>query len=226
MEHPLRRYPLPERRGDERPLHLDAPKVGCCVAGAEARDLHGLLAVQMLPPGLQIDIQPLRGVRVVHIDRHIERDAAHQIDQLLKHAQIDHGVAVRLKADDLRHAQQQLLHPGLSAAGPAVGGVDLRDRILAVDQRVARDGDEMNGLFRAVNVQQQHGVGTVAALVRACDEDGRAAFFAGGKRGLALRCAGDQKMKHRRADRQQQNQHQRNAQSVPPLRLFRPSAPP
>ena len=65
----------------------------------------------MLFAGLQIDAEVLRGVGVVHVDRDVEGDAAHEVDQLPEDAEVDDDIAVRREADDLGHAQQQLLHP-------------------------------------------------------------------------------------------------------------------
>ena len=48
---------------------------------AETHDLHRLLAVQVLETGLEVNVQVLVGVVVVHILGHVEVDAADLVDE-------------------------------------------------------------------------------------------------------------------------------------------------
>ena len=89
-----------------------------------------------------------------------------------------------------------------------------------VDERIARDGDEADGLFRPVDVHEHHGVGAVAALVRPGDEDGGGAGLARGQGVLRLRLAGDEEVERRGKDRQQKHQHGEDAQAGMALGLF------
>ena len=53
----------------------------------------------MLRPLLQVDIQILRGVLIVHVLWYIEINAADQIDRLFERLQIDKHIAVDRKAE-------------------------------------------------------------------------------------------------------------------------------
>ena len=57
------------------------PRSCVVVVVAEAHDLHGLLAVQVLETGLEVDVQVLVGVVVVHILGHVEVDAVDLVDE-------------------------------------------------------------------------------------------------------------------------------------------------
>ena len=48
---------------------------------AEAHDLHGLLAVEVLQSLFEVDVQVLVGVVVVHILGHVEVDAVDLVDE-------------------------------------------------------------------------------------------------------------------------------------------------
>ena len=64
---------------EELLLGLGALDVLRGVALAEADEAHGLFAVKRLQALLQVDIEVLRGVFVVHVHRHVEFDAADKV---------------------------------------------------------------------------------------------------------------------------------------------------
>ena len=71
----------------KRLLCADAAEVlppavaGVVVVVAEAHDLHGLLAVKLLQSCLEVDVQVLIGVVVVHVAGHVELNAADLVDE-------------------------------------------------------------------------------------------------------------------------------------------------
>ena len=71
----------------KRLLRADAAEVllpavaGVVVVVAEAHDLHGLLAVEVLQSLFEVDVQVLVGVVVVHILGHVEVDAVDLVDE-------------------------------------------------------------------------------------------------------------------------------------------------
>ena len=156
--------------GDHEVAHrLAALDVPHGVAGAvgvlpEAADLHGLLAVQVLHPGLEEDVQVLGGVVVVHLHRDVELHAAHGVHQFHEPVQVDADVEV----DGIPH---QLGHHRLEVVDAIVeGGVDFREAL--VHQRVPGDGEHAHLLVGHVVGHQHDGVGVAADLVRAGQEEG------------------------------------------------------
>lgn len=81
------------------PLHVHALQIGHGIAGAEAHEAHGLLAVQALHTGLQIDGQVLRRVAVIHIAWNVKFYAAHLVDEIDEDIQIDEHITVRPEAE-------------------------------------------------------------------------------------------------------------------------------
>ena len=74
-------------------------------------------AVKRLPALLQMDIQILRRVVIVHVHRHFDINAADHIDNLLKSLQINHYIAVRPDAKGVADLVAQSLNSLLAHAG-------------------------------------------------------------------------------------------------------------
>ena len=86
----------------------------------------------MLFSGLQINIKILGGIGVLHIHRHIELHAAHQIHYLDEGVQIHQRVAVRHKAKSIFDLLHKLVHAVFAAAGIAAGGIYLWHAVIGV----------------------------------------------------------------------------------------------
>ena len=146
-----------QRGLDKVPLDTDAPDVCVGIAAAEADQAHGFLAVELLQPRVQGDMQVLGRVVVVHIRRHIEFHAAEQIDQLDKDIQVHQNVAVGPEADALSHIVHQGIHAGgrvpLGTAVAGIGRVDLMGRVGGIDLGVPGDAHQIQLPCPAVNLE-------------------------------------------------------------------------
>ena len=220
MDEPLEACPLLQGRRQKRPLRLDSSQVLRRVARAETHDLHGLLAVQMLLTCGKTNAEALARVFIVHVDRDVKRNAAHRVDKLFKNGQIDQHVPVRPEADNFLDAQQKLLHACLAAGGPAVGRVDLRHGIFAVDERVARNGDKAHLARRAVHGEEHHRIRPILPLVGARDQNRRAPGLALAKPRLGLGLLGNKKVDAPKRDGKNQNQRQNSFQKPMAAPLF------
>ena len=94
------RWDIPKRNellgagGQKGLLHLDAAHVAGDIGRAVAAQTHALVTVQQLVARLEVDIEILRGVLIVHSKRDVEVHAAHSVDRFDESVQPDHGVAV------------------------------------------------------------------------------------------------------------------------------------
>ena len=124
----------------------------------------------MLHAFLQMDIQVLRRVFVVHVLRHVKVDAADEVDCLLERLQINEHVAVDREAEQTLQARSQALHAVCAAA--RIDGVDLHKApVSGRDRRVARDGQKRDGVRVRVQMGDDDGVGAGTVAVGAADED-------------------------------------------------------
>ena len=98
-------------------LYLRAADVSRGVTVAVAAKLDGVRTVERLPAFLQVDIQILRRVVIVHVHRHFDINAADHIDNLLKSLQINHYIAVRPYAKGVADLVAQSLNSLLAHAG-------------------------------------------------------------------------------------------------------------
>ena len=128
-----------------------------------------MLAVEKLLARLEINVQILRRVVVVHILRHVKFHAADQIHRRLERVQVHEQIAVHLKAQKLRQRPLQPLHALDLAAG--VDRVDLDKTAAGVDGRIARDAQQRRLLFVHVQVGDDDGIGAVAVAVRPGEQD-------------------------------------------------------
>ena len=122
---------------------------------------------------MNVNIQLLRDIPVVHFDRHIKPDAAHFIDHILEQQQIHNRIAV-----DIESCQPLDMHTkavnACSAAlqGGTVNSVELSYIPGNVDQRVTRNADAVNCMIVCVKPADYHGVSALADLVNADKENG------------------------------------------------------
>ena len=111
-------------------LGLDAAQIAVGVAAVyvsigvgvlpPAQKLHGLVAVDVLEPGVQVDVQVLGGVVVVHVDGHIKLYAADGIHQLAHRLPLHHDGVVRLKPDEVGDLLLEKLDAVLIVVGRVV----------------------------------------------------------------------------------------------------------
>ena len=143
------------------------------VAGAEAHDLQRRFAVQVLLPGGDADVEVLRRVVIVHVDGDVVVHAADGVHQLDEGVEVHDGVAVYLEAQDVLETVHQPVNTVAAAVDVrCVERVDLLDRPGDVHHRVARDADDLYLVVLRVDAAAHHGVGVVADLVQADDEEG------------------------------------------------------
>lgn len=125
----------------------------------------------MLRPLLQVDIQILRRILIVHVLRHVKVDAADKIDRLFERLQIDEHIAVDRKAEQAVQARGKPFHAVRTAA--RVNRVDLHK-----SPAPGRDRGIAPGIDRSATVcvfasrwGDDDGVGAVAIAVGAADEN-------------------------------------------------------
>ena len=155
----------------ERLLHLGAADIGCSIAGTVAAKLNGVRAVERLPALLQVDIEILRRVVIVHVHRNFHINAADHIDNLLKGLQIDQHIAVHPDAEGLADLVLQRADSLLAHTGRAVDGVNLGQIIITIDIGVARDTQKRDFIRAGVQVCDDDGVRAAAVAVRAADKN-------------------------------------------------------
>ena len=154
-------------------LHLDTADVSFCIAAldarvvlAEAHQLNGLFAVQMLHSRLQIDMEILGRIVPHHIGRHIEIHAADEIDQLFKTFKADHHIPVDGNAQQHLQLFFQLFRTAVEAA------VDLFDLPLHIGHGIPGDVHHVHLLGLYIIGSHNDGIGTGAAIVGAAEHEG------------------------------------------------------
>ena len=161
-------------------LHLSAHDVLGGVALAEPHQAHGLLAVEGLEARLEINIEILGGIGVVHPLGHVKLHAAHQIHQLDEYVQLHQHVAVHLEAQRLGKLGFQGFHAVVAHAAGAVDRVDLGHGVIAGNQRIPGDTHQRHGVIGGVQPGNHDGIGAAAVIVGAADEDVVKALLVGG----------------------------------------------
>ncbi len=130
---------LRAQRPHELLLPPDPPDIAQVVV-PEAQEAHHLLAVQALPPGLQVDVEVPGFVVVLHGLPHVHRHAARRVRQGGHGIQAEQRVPVHRQARQVLHGAHQAL-----GAAAAVGAVDLAPPGLRdVHPRVARDAQQVH----------------------------------------------------------------------------------
>ncbi len=153
---------------EEELLCLDTAQVALRIAAAVAHEPDRLLPAQRLRTFLEVNVQILVGVIVVHIARHIDGDSADGIDDLLKGLNVDHDIVVHIEAHKIGNFFFQILDVALAALGAdAVGSVDFFHGALHIGHRIPRNAQNIGALIVAVQRQHQNGVGVEPHFVRA-----------------------------------------------------------
>ena len=155
--------------GGLRPLDVSQGIAGAVGVVAEAADLQGLLARQVLHPGLEVNVQVLGGVIVVHLHGNVEVHAAHGVYHLHKGVQIQGDIEVKGEAHQVRDHVPQVLDARNQA------GVDLG--VGGVHQGVPGDGDHSDLLVGHVIGDHHDGVSVAAGLVRHRQKEGIGLFL-------------------------------------------------
>ena len=124
----------------------------------------------MLRPLLQVDIQILRRILIVHVLWYIEINAADKIDRLFERLQIDEHIAVDRKAEQAVQARGKPFHAVRTAA--RVNRVDLhKSPAPGRDRGIARDRQKRDRVRVRIQMGNDDGVGAVAIAVGAADEN-------------------------------------------------------
>ena len=119
-----------------------------------AQEADRLLTVQVLLAFFQVDMQVLRRVVVLHVERHIVIYAADRIDNGCNAVEVDDHIFIRPEAHQTLDFLVHLLDVAAFAAGiHAVGCVYLLARAgrRVVAHGVARDVHDVDGLFVGVH---------------------------------------------------------------------------
>ena len=161
FQHGGQQLPL-HRRPIQIPVGIAVQGVPLAVGGVpEEGRAQGLRSVQQLNPRIQVDVDVLSPILVVHVLGHVELHAAHGVHQLHKALGIDDDIVV----DGIAQQAGRLGPEGLHAVfgvdivqmgqGAAVGDAD------GVDLGVPGEGQQADGLFPAVVGNGHHAVGEV-----------------------------------------------------------------
>ena len=160
-------------------LHVDAADIAVGIRVAEAEHAHGLIAVEVLIALLDMDAQILTGVVIVHIDRDVEVDAAHGVNELDEHLHVKERITVDPVAENLLRAADERLHAVLAVVlGRGVVLVHLLGLVGHVHGRIARDADKLQRLILRVEHTDKYGVRQAGRAVLAGDEERVAPFLA------------------------------------------------
>ena len=141
---------------------------------APAQEADGLLTVQVLHTGLKIDVQVLRGIVVLHPERHLVVHAADRIDDGRDAVKVYDNILIRLKAHQALDLFFRLLDVAALAAGVhAVGCVDLLARAGrgVVAHGVARDVHNVDGLFLGVHRRDHQRIRSCSILIDRADDE-------------------------------------------------------
>ena len=172
------------------PLVVDAG--GTIVVLAETEDLHDLLPVQVLEALVDVDVQILGGVVVVHIHGHFKIYAADGGGQLAHRLPLHHDVEVRGKADGVGNGVHQGGHPLVPAAGVVIDGVDLLDVPGLVDNGVPGDAHGVELLVLHIIGDHHDGVGvSTASRIPPHQQKGIIVLFPARRRQVGRLISGD-----------------------------------
>ena len=129
------------------------------------------MAVQKLFAFVEVDIQILSRVGVVHPLGNIEINSAHQVHQLDKCFQIDQRVAIDLNTEDGGKLLLERVDPLLPFSIASIDRIDLGNGVIAVNQRVTWNAHHGNGVIVGVQAGNDNGVGAGAVVVNANEQD-------------------------------------------------------
>ncbi len=139
---------------------------------AVADDAHGLLAVQELGPLLDVDVEVLGGVVVVHVPGHVELHAVHRVHDLPYGLPLDDHIPVRHHAGEAGHLLFQVLQSAAAGLLGAVYAVDLLDGPWHVHRGIPGDAHHVHLLVGHVVGDQDDGVRTAGRGVLPQEEEG------------------------------------------------------
>ena len=175
---------LLRRRLQKFMLHLNALQIAVDIALAVAAKPHGRLSVQQLIARLQMNHRP---VVIVHGLGHVKIHPAQYVHHLNDGVQIDHCVAVHVKAGQLLHVAAQGIDAVAAVVFAApVHAVQLSVVPLHVDDGIPGDADKIQLVAHRVQLAHHDGVGVAGAVVVAGQQDGVNAVLALGVKGAAL----------------------------------------
>ena len=118
-----------------------------------------------------MDVEVLGGVVVVHIDRHLEIDAADGVHQFHKTLQVHSHIVVHRDAQQIGQLLAQPLH-----AAHVVGSIEFWNIPVGVDQGVPGDAHGVDLPLVRVHHHQDVGVAAAVVVVMAGHQDGKAVF--------------------------------------------------
>ena len=149
-----------------------------------AQEADGLLAVQMLLAFFQVDVQILRRIIVLHIERHVIIHAADRIHDGCNAVKVDDNVFIRPEAHQTLDFLARLLDVAALAAGiHAVGCVDLLARAgcRVVAHGVARDVHDVDGLVLGIHGCDHQSVCSCFVLINCADHERKHIVNAGAR---------------------------------------------
>ena len=144
-------------------LHVYTVKVAIDITVAEAAQTHGLLSVKQLVARLEVYY---RTAVVVQAFRHIEPYPAELVHGLNEGVQIEHRVAVYVKADQLLYMAAQRLAAVITVVARApVDAVDLSDRRVHIYERVPRYAHDVECVTHHIQFCHHYRVGIAGTVV-------------------------------------------------------------
>ena len=146
-------------------LNLRPADIAGGITGAVADYTNGLITGQRLLAGIEIDIQVLGRVGIVHSLRHVKGDTAHKVDNFHKGFQIHFHIAVHLEAQHGGQHLTQRFNALVPTASAAVDGVNLGNRIITVNQRITGNAHQRHGMLHGIHMRNHNGIGQETALV-------------------------------------------------------------
>ena len=137
--------------------------IGTGVVMAVADHAHGLLPVEDLEALLQVDVQVLVGVVIVHIPGHVEFHAAYGVHQLPHSLPLNDDVEVRDNASEIPHLGLQSLDPAAVLLAGVIDGVDLLGRPGHIHRRIPGNAHHVHLIICHIIGYQNQGVRIPAA---------------------------------------------------------------
>ena len=160
-------------RLEEGLLHLNAPEIAVFIVLTETAQAHTVKTVQKLVSGVNVNVEILADIPVVHLDGHVKPDAAQLVDHILEGHQIYHRIAVYINAGEPFDVHQQAVNAGAAVVeGGAVNRVELAHIPGDVDERVAGQAHAVDLVVLCVKAAENHGVCALTDLVDTHKEHG------------------------------------------------------
>ena len=153
-------------------LHVDAADVAVGIRVAEAEHAHGLIAIEVLIALLHVDAQVLTGIVIVHINRDVEVDTAHGVNEFDEHLHVKERITVDPVAENLLRTADERLHAVLAVVlGRGVILVHLFGPVGHIHSCVTRDADKFQRLILRVEHTDEHRVRQAGRAVLARDKE-------------------------------------------------------